>query len=187
MGKACGATEDRRAARRRPLRLRRQRLPLRMAGPRQCRPQGGRCHDLALAHTDARGARTSAKSRRPGARMVAVIPSATGTSRAASASALMAGSTSPRQIPTRILPDEWGTGLCARAPSRCKSRATPEHERRPSSARHRGWSSRAHGAAAALRQGGRREPSRRLRHDGGDDARRRSAPRWLSLRRLQGQ
>jgi hypothetical protein len=132
------------AARHRPLRLR----------PRQCRPQGGRCRDLALAHADARGARTSAKSRRPGARMVAVIPSATGTSRAASASALMAGGTSPRQIPTQILPDEWGTGLCARAPSRCKSRATPEHERRPSSARHRGWSSRAHGAAAALRQEG---------------------------------
>jgi hypothetical protein len=60
----------------------------------------------------------------------------------------------PRQIPTQILPDEWGTGLCARAPSRCKGRATPEHERRPSSARHRGWSSRAHGAAAALRQEG---------------------------------
>jgi hypothetical protein len=86
--------------------------------------------------------------------MVAVIPSATGTSRAASASALMAGPPAPRQIPTQILPDEWGTGLCARAPSRCKSRATLEHERRPSSARHRGWSSRAHGAAAALRQEG---------------------------------
>jgi hypothetical protein len=87
--------------------------------------------------------------------MVAVIPSVTGTSRAVSASALMAGATSPpRQIPTQILLDEWGTGLCARAPSQCKSRATPEHERRPSSARHRGWSSRAHGAAAALRQEG---------------------------------
>jgi hypothetical protein len=34
---------------------------------------------------------------------------------------------------------------------------------------------------------GRREPSRRLRHAGGDDARRRSAPRCLSLRRPQGQ
>jgi hypothetical protein len=60
----------------------------------------------------------------------------------------------PRQIPTQILPDEWGTGLCARAPSPCKSRATPEHERRPSSARRRGWSSRAHGVAAALRPEG---------------------------------
>jgi hypothetical protein len=64
------------------------------------------------------------------------------------------GTPAPRQIPTQILPDEWGTGLCARAPSRCKSRATPEHERRPSSVRHREWSSRAHGAAAALRQEG---------------------------------
>jgi hypothetical protein len=64
------------------------------------------------------------------------------------------GPPAPRQIPTQILPDEWGTSLCARAPSRCKSRATPEHERRPSRARHRGWSSCAHGAAAALRQGG---------------------------------
>jgi hypothetical protein len=34
---------------------------------------------------------------------------------------------------------------------------------------------------------GRREPSRQLRHAGGDDARRRSAPRCLSLRRPQGQ
>jgi hypothetical protein len=57
----------------------------------------------------------------------------------------------PRQIPTQILPDEWGTSLRVRAPSRCKGRTTPEHERRPSSARHLGWSSRAHGVAAALR------------------------------------
>jgi hypothetical protein len=34
---------------------------------------------------------------------------------------------------------------------------------------------------------GRREPGRRLRHAGGDDARRRSAPRCLSPRRSQGQ
>jgi hypothetical protein len=34
---------------------------------------------------------------------------------------------------------------------------------------------------------GRREPGRRLRHAGGDDARRRSAPRCLSPRRPQGQ
>jgi hypothetical protein len=86
--------------------------------------------------------------------MVAVIPSATGTSRTAAASAPTQGPSALWQIPTQILPDEWGIGLCVKAPSRCKGRTTPEHERRPSSARHLGWSSRAHGAAAALRQEG---------------------------------
>jgi hypothetical protein len=62
-----------------------------MAELQQRRPQGGCCCDLALAHVDARGARTSTKDRRPEARMVAVIPSSTGTSRAASASAPTAG------------------------------------------------------------------------------------------------
>jgi hypothetical protein len=99
-GKACGATEGRRTACRHLLQQRRrQRPPLRMAEPQQCRPQGGRCCNLALAHADARGARTSTKNRRPGARMLAVIPSVTGTSRAASASALMAGATSPSADP----------------------------------------------------------------------------------------
>jgi hypothetical protein len=59
-----------------------------------------------------------------------------------------------RQIPTQVLPDEWGTGLRVKASSRCKGRTTPEHERRPSSARHLGWSSRVHGAAAAPLQKG---------------------------------
>jgi hypothetical protein len=58
-------------------------------------PQGGCCCNLALAHADARGARTSTKSRRPETRMVAVIPSATGTSRAASTSAPTTGAVSP--------------------------------------------------------------------------------------------
>jgi hypothetical protein len=62
------------------------------------------------------------------------------------------GPSAPRQIPTQILPDEWGSGLCAKAPSRCKGRTTTEHERRPSSARHLGRSSRVHGAAATPRQ-----------------------------------
>ena len=115
---------------------------------------GRRCRDLALAPADARGARTSTPARWPGARVVAVIPSVTGTSRAASASAPMAGTPAPRQIPTQILPNEWGAGLRARAPSRCKSRTTPEHERRPNGARNRGWSSRAHDAAVTLRQEG---------------------------------
>jgi hypothetical protein len=78
---ACGATEDRRAARCRPLRQQRQRPLLRVAELQQRWPQGGRCCNLALAHADARGATTSTKSRRPEAWMVAVIPSATDFSR----------------------------------------------------------------------------------------------------------
>jgi hypothetical protein len=91
---ACGATEGRRMARRRPLQQQRQRPSLRVAEPRQQWPQGRRRCNLALAHVDARGARTSTKSRRPRARMVAVIPSATGTSRAASTSAPTTGAIS---------------------------------------------------------------------------------------------
>jgi hypothetical protein len=87
------------------------------------------------------------------------------------------GPSAPRQIPTQILPDEWGTGLCAKAPSRCKGRTTPEHERRPSSARHLGRSSRVHGAAATPGRRARREPSRQAQHTGDDDVRRRPAPR----------
>jgi hypothetical protein len=96
---ACGATEDRQVARRRSLRQQRQRPPLRVAELQQRWPQGGRRCNLALAHAGARGARTSTKSRRPGARMVAVIPSATGTSRAASASAPTTGAVSPSVDP----------------------------------------------------------------------------------------
>jgi hypothetical protein len=98
-GGACGATKDRRAARRRPFRQRRQRPPLWVAELRQRWPQGGRCCSLALAHADARGARTSTKSRRPEARMVAVIPSATGISRAASTSAPTIGVVRPPADP----------------------------------------------------------------------------------------
>jgi hypothetical protein len=107
-GKACGATEDLRAARCRPLRLRRQQPPLRVAELPQRRPQGGRCCNLALAHADARGARTSTKSRRPEARMVAVIPSATGTSRTAAASAPTAGAISPPADPHSNPPGRVG-------------------------------------------------------------------------------
>jgi hypothetical protein len=60
---------------------------------------GRRCCDLAPAPADARGARTSRLARWPGARVVAVIPSVTRTSRAASASAPMAGDTSPPTDP----------------------------------------------------------------------------------------
>jgi hypothetical protein len=96
---ACGATEGRRMARRRPLQQQRQRPPLRVAKLQQRWPQGGCRCNLALAHADARGARTRTKSRRPGAWMVAVIPSATGTSRAASTSAPTTGAVSPPADP----------------------------------------------------------------------------------------
>jgi hypothetical protein len=66
--------------------------------------------------------------------MVAVIPSATGTSRAASTSAPTTRASAHRQIPTRILPDERSTDLRAEAPYRCKGRTAPEHERRSSGA-----------------------------------------------------
>jgi hypothetical protein len=123
--------------------------------PRQQQwPQGGSRCNLALARADARGARTSTKSRKPGARMMAVIPSATGTSRAASTSAPSSGASAHRQIPTRILLDERSTDLRAEAPYRCKGRTAPEHERRSSGARCLGRSTRAHGATTALTAGG---------------------------------
>jgi hypothetical protein len=122
--------------------------------PRQQRwPQGGRRCNLALAHADARGARTSTKSRRPGVRMVAVIPSATGTFRAASTSAPTTGASAHRQIPTRILPDERSTDLRVEAPYRRKGRTTLEHKRCSSGARCLGRSTRAHGATTALAAG----------------------------------
>jgi hypothetical protein len=82
--------------------------------------------------------------------MVAVIPSATRTSPAAAASALTTGAVCHRQIPTRILPDERSTNLRAEVPYRGKGRTAPEHERRPSSARHLGRSSGARGATTAF-------------------------------------
>jgi hypothetical protein len=108
-GGGCGATEDRRTARRRPLQQwRRQRPPRRVAELQQRRPQGGCCCNLALAHVDARGARTSTKSRRPEVRMVVVIPSATGTSRAASTSAPTTGVVSPPADPHSDPPGRVG-------------------------------------------------------------------------------
>jgi hypothetical protein len=82
--------------------------------------------------------------------MVAVIPPVTGTSRAASTLAPTTGASAHRQIPTRILPDEWSTDLRAEAPYRCKGRTAPEHEHRSSDARCLGRSTRAHGATTAL-------------------------------------
>jgi hypothetical protein len=142
--------------------------PLHGEGPRsKRRPTGGspppilttttvgrRCCDLALAPADARGARTSTLARWPGARVVAVIPSATGTSRTTSASAPMAGDTSPPADPHSNPPRRVGHRPLRGGTVPVQSRTTPEHERRPNSARHRGWSSRAHGAAVAHRQEG---------------------------------
>jgi hypothetical protein len=142
MGGACGATEARRAACRHPLRQQRQRPPLRVAELQQRGPQGGRCCNFALAHADARGARTSTKSRQRG-----LLEPPPPRHRRQGPSAL-------RQIPTQILSDEWGTDLRVEAPYRCKGRTAPEHERRPGSARYLGRSSRAHGAATAFRQEG---------------------------------
>jgi hypothetical protein len=99
IGGACGATEGRRTAHRRLLQLQRRRPPLRVAELQQRWPQGGRRCNLVLAHADARGARISTKSRRPEARMVAVIPSAMGTSRAAPTSAPTTGVMSPPADP----------------------------------------------------------------------------------------
>ena len=107
-GGACGATEDRRAARRRPLRQQQRRPSLWVAELQQRWPQGGRCCNLALAYADAEGARTSTKSRRPEARMVAVIPSATGTSRAASTPAPTTGAVSPPADPHSDPPGRVG-------------------------------------------------------------------------------
>ena len=69
---------------------------------------GRRCCDLALAPADARGARTSTPARWPGARVVTVIPSATGTSRATSASAPTAGAISPPADPHSNPPGRVG-------------------------------------------------------------------------------
>jgi hypothetical protein len=117
-----------------------------VSSPQQQRwPQGERRCNLALTHADARGARTSTKSQRPRARMVAVTPSVTGTSQAASTSAPTTGASAHRQTPTRIRPDERSTDLRAEAPYRCKGRTAPEHERRSSGTRCLGRSTCAQG------------------------------------------
>jgi hypothetical protein len=85
-----------------------KRPPLWVAELQQRWSQGGSCCNLALACADARGARTSTKSRRPEARMVAVIPSATGTSRAASTSAPTTGAVSSPADPHSDPPGRVG-------------------------------------------------------------------------------
>ncbi len=149
---------------------------------------GRRCCGLALAPADARGARTSTPARWPGARVVAVIPSATRTSRAASASALMAGATSP---PGRSpLKSSQTSGAPASAQGRRPSAKAgpPQNTNAALTARGIVGGPPVHTMRRSPSgRRGRRKPGRRLRHAGGDDARRRSAPRCLSPRRPQGQ
>jgi hypothetical protein len=94
------------------------------------------------------------KSRRPGARMVAVIPSATRTSSAATTSAPTTEAICPSADPHSDPPGRASTNLRAEAPYRGKGRTAQEHERRPSSARHLGRSFGACGATTALTAGG---------------------------------
>jgi hypothetical protein len=96
--RACGATRLQ-VTHRRPLQQQRQRPSLRVAKLQQRWPQGRRRCNNALAHIYARGARISTKSRRPGARMVAVIPSATRTSPAAATSVPTTGAVCPPADP----------------------------------------------------------------------------------------
>jgi hypothetical protein len=81
------------------------------------------------------------KSRRPGARMVVVIPSATRTSSAATTSAPTTEAICPPADPHSDPPRRASTDLRAEAPYRSKGRTTQQHERRPSSTRRLGWSS----------------------------------------------
>jgi hypothetical protein len=188
IGGACGATEDRRTAPRRPLQQQQQRPPLRVAELQQRWPQGERSCNLALAHADARGARTSTKSRRPEARMVVVIPSATGTSRAASASAPTTGAVSPLADPHSDPPRRAGHrpprggAVPVQRQGRPRTR-TPPWQRATS------WAVlpcvRRDNRPCGRR--GRRESSRRAQHAEADDARRRPAPRWRSPPLSQGQ
>jgi hypothetical protein len=94
------------------------------------------------------------KSRRPGARMVAAISSATRTSSGATTSAPTMVAICPPADPHSDPPRRVSTDLRAEAPYRSKGRTAQEHERRPSSARRLGRSSGARGATTALAAGG---------------------------------
>jgi hypothetical protein len=94
------------------------------------------------------------KNRRPGARMVVVIPSATRTSSAATTSAPTTEAICPPADPHSDPPGRASTDLSAEAPYRSKGRTAQEHERRPSSARRLGRSSDARDATTALAAGG---------------------------------
>jgi hypothetical protein len=86
--------------------------------------------------------------------MVAVIPSATGTSSAATTSAPTTEVICPPADPHSDPPGRASTDLRAEAPYRSKGRTAQEHERHPSSARRLGRSSGACGATTAPTVGG---------------------------------
>jgi hypothetical protein len=94
------------------------------------------------------------KGRRPGARMVVVIPSATRTSSAAATSAPTTGAVCPSADPHSDPPGRAGHRPPRKGAIPGKGRIAPEYERRPSSARRLGQSSGARGATAALAVGG---------------------------------
>jgi hypothetical protein len=185
---AYGATEDRRTAHRRPLQQQRQRPPLRVAELQQRWPQGERRCNLALAHADARGARTSTMSQRPEARMVAVIPSATGTSRVAFASAPTIGAVSPPADPHSDPPGRAEHRPPRRGPVPVQRQDRPR-TRTPPWQRATSWAvlpcARRDNHPCGGR--GRREPSWRAQHAEADDARRRPAPCCRSPPLSQGQ
>jgi hypothetical protein len=91
------------------------------------------------------------KSRRPGSRMVAVIPSATETSLAATTAAPTTAAACPPADPHSDPPGQANTDLRVGASYRSKGRTAQEHERRPSSARRLGRYPGACGATAAPR------------------------------------
>jgi hypothetical protein len=94
------------------------------------------------------------KSRRSEARMVALIPSATGTSSATATSAPTTGAVCPPADPHTYPPGRAGHRPPRKGVIRGKGRTAPEHERRPSSARCLGRSSGARSATTALAAGG---------------------------------
>jgi hypothetical protein len=94
------------------------------------------------------------KSRRPGARMVVAISSATRTSPAATTSAPTTAAVCPPADPHSDPPGRASTDLRAEASYRSKGRTGQEHERYPSSAQRLGRSSGACGATTARTAGG---------------------------------
>jgi hypothetical protein len=93
------------------------------------------------------------KSRRPGARMAAVISSVTRTSPAATTSAPTTATICPPADPHSGPPGQASTDLRTEASYRSKVRTAQEHECHPSSARRLGRSPSARGATAALTAG----------------------------------
>jgi hypothetical protein len=172
-----GPAEQQKADGRCPLQQQRQRPPPRMVELQQRWPQGGRRCNPALAHANARRARTSTKSRRPEVRMVAVIPSATGTSRAASTSAPATGAISPPADPHSDPP-----GRVGHRPPRGSVvpvlRQDRPRTRTPPWQRATSWAvlpcARRDNRLRGRR--GHREPSRRAQRAEADDARHRPAP-----------